>query len=218
MAELFGEPRDRRRLIGRRLRSLIRPEDEATLVDHLRNCVHATGTVDCEVRLLNGRAVRLASRRSLSEAQRYQTVVLDLGERDRAEKEAQRLFDAERLAREASDAKDKFIAMLSHELRTPLTPVLAAISALLGAGDLPPWLRPTCEMVSRNVHTEARLIDDLLDVTQIVRSRLTIERQPVDVHAVVRDVVDTLAAELTRKRLSVAFIWMRTSTAPPRIR
>ncbi len=48
------------------------------------------------------------------------------------------MFDSERLAREASDAKDKFIAMLSHELRTPLTPVLAAITALLGRGDTSP--------------------------------------------------------------------------------
>jgi PAS domain S-box-containing protein len=203
LAELFGEPRDRRRLVGRRLRNLIRPEDEEALADHVRNCAHATGTVSCEVRLLNGRAVRLASRRSLSEAHRYQTVVLDLGERDRAEQEARRLFDAERTAREASDAKDKFIAMLSHELRTPLTPVLAAISALLGRADVPLWLRPIFEMVSRNVHTEARLIDDLLDVTRIVRSKLVIERHPVDVHAVVRDAIDTLAADVKRKQLSL---------------
>ena len=57
--------------------------------------------------------------------------------------------------------------------------------------------------MSRNVHTEARLIDDLLDATRIVRSKLAIERQPVDVHAVVRDVVDTLAVDLLRKRLAV---------------
>lgn len=89
----------------------------------------------------------------------------------------------------ASHAKDHFLAVLSHELRTPLTPVLAAVSALEEDASRFPGLRETLSMIRRNVELEARLIDDLLDLTRISRGKLEIHRQPVDmqhilVHAV----------------------------------
>ena len=99
----------------------------------------------------------------------------------------------------ASRAKDQFLAMLSHELRTPLTPVLAAVSDLrsdlaarpgAAADDL-----ATLDMVQRNVELEARLIDDLLDLTKIARGKLRLERRPTDVHALVRAVIEMCRAE-----------------------
>ena len=94
------------------------------------------------------------------------------------------------------------IAALSHELRTPLTPVLAAVSALRERTDIPETLRPVCEMIRRNITTEARLIDDLLDVTRIARGKVSLERMPLDVHEVVREVVDTLQSDSASKRRS----------------
>jgi two-component system CheB/CheR fusion protein len=104
-------------------------------------------------------------------------VVADIGDRKRAE-EALRLHAQEVQA--ASQAKDHFLAVLSHELRTPLTPVLAAVSTLeagLGHGAA---LRDSLAMIRRNVELEARLIDDLLDLTRISRGKLELHHQTVD--------------------------------------
>ena len=60
---------------------------------------------------------------------------------------------------------------MSHELRTPLTPVVMGLSMLQDRPDLDPAMRETLEMVRRNVELEARLIDDLLDVSRIARGR-----------------------------------------------
>ncbi len=68
-------------------------------------------------------------------------------------------------------AKDQFLAMLSHELRTPLTPVLASAFALENEQALPENIRESLQMIRRNVELEARLIDDLLDLTRISRGR-----------------------------------------------
>lgn len=102
----------------------------------------------------------------------------------------------------ASHAKDHFLAVLSHELRTPLTPVLAAVSALEEDSSRFPGLRDTMAMIRRNVELEARLIDDLLDLTRISRGKLEIHRQPVDAqHILVHAVNICCAQEVAAGRL-----------------
>ena len=78
----------------------------------------------------------------------------------------QELEIAKEAAESASRAKDRFLAMFSHELRTPLTPVLLGVSDLLERPYLRPEMRSTLAMIHRNVQLEARLIDDLLDLTR----------------------------------------------------
>ena len=116
-------------------------------------------------------------------------------ERDRAAAEA-----ARESAEAANQAKDRFLAMLSHELRTPLTPVLTAVDGLLA--DLadrpdaaPDELAASLEMVRRNVELEARLIDDLLDLTKISRGKLRLERRPCDAHELIAGVIQMCRAE-----------------------
>jgi PAS domain S-box-containing protein len=91
----------------------------------------------------------------------------------------------------ASSAKDHFLATLSHELRTPLTPVLAIASRLAAGAGLPPGVRAELEVVRRNVELEARLIDDLLDLTRIARGQLELDRRPLDLREIVRQAVET---------------------------
>src|SRR5688572_14279499 len=90
-----------------------------------------------------------------------------------------------REAEEASKAKDRFVAMLSHELRTPLQPVLAIASMLLRDSRLPSDLLEEVRTIQRNVQLEARLIDDLLDLTRIRTGKLTLEKIPVNMHSVI---------------------------------
>src|SRR5207249_8773729 len=69
-------------------------------------------------------------------------------------------------------AKDQFLAMLSHELRTPLTPVLSSVLALEHEDSMSENVRESLQMIHRNVELEARLIDDLLDLTRISQGKV----------------------------------------------
>ena len=105
--------------------------------------------------------------------------------------------------RAANASKDDFIAMVSHELRTPLTPVLSLVSATIHDKTLPAELRETFAVIQRNVELEARLIDDLLDLTQIASGRLQIERAPVDIHRCIEAALSVCREGFTEKRLIV---------------
>jgi two-component system CheB/CheR fusion protein len=88
-------------------------------------------------------------------------------------------------AEAANQTKDHFMATLSHELRTPLTPVLAVISRLEKRPEpLPSDVRDGLAMIRRNVELEARLIDDLLDLTRISQGKLELRRGPTDLRQV----------------------------------
>jgi PAS domain S-box-containing protein len=104
-----------------------------------------------------------------------------------------------RQAEAANQAKDQFLAALSHELRTPLTPVLALISKLERGESPREDLRRDLSVIRRNVELEARLIDDLLDLTRITRGKVELHREvtPVDpllLHAVRICCADAAAA------------------------
>jgi signal transduction histidine kinase/CheY-like chemotaxis protein len=102
---------------------------------------------------------------------------------------------------EANAAKDEFLAALSHELRTPLTPVLLTASAIAVDSSVPPALRADIETIRRNVELEARLIDDLLDITRIARGKLKIVPQVTDIHETIARAIDICEADTTAKPL-----------------
>jgi len=114
------------------------------------------------------------------------------------EKELERARD-EALA--ASRAKDDFLAALSHELRTPLNPVLLLASEAEEDPVLPQHVRADFTTIRKNVELEARLIDDLLDLTRITRGKLLLDLRPHDVHVILRDALATVAAELESKEI-----------------
>jgi two-component system CheB/CheR fusion protein len=127
-------------------------------------------------------------------AVRFIGTVMDVTGRKRAEAE---LRQAKEDAEAANRAKDQFLATLSHELRTPLTPVLALVSGLEGDGRLS-MVADRLAMIRRNVELEARLIDDLLDLTRIARGRLELQRGIADVRAVTEHAVEICCAEAVK--------------------
>jgi two-component system CheB/CheR fusion protein len=96
----------------------------------------------------------------------------------------------------AIKAKEYFIAVLSHELRMPLTPILLAASILARDQRLDAQTRETLAMIHRNVTLEARLIDDLLDVTRMERGKLKLDRRPIDLREVLERSVEVCRADL----------------------
>src|SRR5438874_3488049 len=113
----------------------------------------------------------------------YLAMVEDITQR---KKDAVALEEAKNEAERANRAKDKFLAALSHELRTPLTPVLMSAAALEKEPGIKPELRRQFGMMRRNVELEARLIDDLLDLTRVSHGKLQLlVSGPIDVHSFV---------------------------------
>lgn len=128
-------------------------------------------------------------------------VTEDITSSKRIEKELERARD-EALA--ASRAKDDFLAALSHELRTPLNPVLLLASESAEDATLPASVRADFATIRKNVELEARLIDDLLDLTRITRGKLPLDMQPHDVHNILRDALATVQADCDRKAIAVS--------------
>lgn len=112
-------------------------------------------------------------------------LVLTLADVTARKKAEESLREAMAAAEEASRAKDRFLATLSHELRTPLTPVLMLSQLLQEEPDLPAEAREDLKTIWQNVQLEARLIDDLLDLTRITRGKVQLKPEIVDVHALI---------------------------------
>ncbi len=110
-------------------------------------------------------------------------------------------------AEAASEAKDRFIAVLSHELRTPLTPVKAGLDLLEDelndhAGGVAPAVRDTLRLVRRNVEMETTLINDLLDVSAAVHGKLDLDLDLVDLEEVLRQSVAVFQDEMNDKQIA----------------
>ncbi len=110
------------------------------------------------------------------------------------------LLSARDAALEAARAKDNFLAALSHELRTPLNPVLLIASEAANDPELPERVREDFETIARNATLEARLIDDLLDLTRITHGKMSLDKRVIDLHAVLADAMETVSSELREKR------------------
>jgi len=105
----------------------------------------------------------------------------------------------------ANAAKDQFLALLSHELRNPLSPVIAMVGELEAGAPDSPEIRQALEVIRRNVELEARLIDDLLDVTRIAKGKLQLSFEIVSVHEILQRAFEICREEIAQKELDSQF-------------
>jgi signal transduction histidine kinase len=106
---------------------------------------------------------------------------------------------------QANRAKDMFLATLSHELRTPLTPVLGWVN-LMRSGCLDESGKAQAlDTIERNARLQARLIDDLLDISRIVSGKLQFEPEPVDINAVVEASIETVKASAAARQVELVY-------------
>src|SRR5436190_7067100 len=131
----------------------------------------------------------------------YSKVTRDITDQIRSrESEAEKIA-----AQKASKAKDDFLAALSHELRTPLTPALAAATYLEdNAEKIPQEFLEDVQVIKRNVKLQARLIDDLLDLTRITRGRLRIDLENCDAHIIISNAIDIASSAIAAKPLKLS--------------
>jgi PAS domain S-box-containing protein len=124
------------------------------------------------------------------------SLVLDVTARQSAEEERAaslvRERDARRHAEEADRLKDEFLATLSHELRTPLTSILGWASMIRNNEVEGPAAARAIETIERNARSQARLIDDLLDVSRIITGNLRLDLHPLNLAPIVGAALDAL--------------------------
>ncbi|HEY2713419.1 MAG TPA: ATP-binding protein [Chthoniobacterales bacterium] len=105
----------------------------------------------------------------------------------------------------ANAAKDQFLALLSHELRNPLSPVIAMVGELEARASESADLRQPLEVIRRNVELEARLIDDLLDVTRIAKGKLQLSFEVTSIHETLRRAYEICREDIRQKNLAFEF-------------
>jgi len=119
-----------------------------------------------------------------------------------------RAEDARRVAEEASELKDEFLATASHELRTPLNAIVGWAHVLRSGALVDDAQRlHAVSAIDRNAKIQTRLIEDLLDVSHMIQGRLSLTVAPIDVRSVVDAAIDTIrpatAARQTALQISL---------------
>jgi signal transduction histidine kinase/CheY-like chemotaxis protein len=105
----------------------------------------------------------------------------------------------------ANAAKDQFLALLSHELRNPLSPVIAMVGELEARAPNDPNVRQPLAVIRRNVELEARLIDDLLDVTRIAKGKLQLSFEVTSIHETLQRAYEICREDLVQKKIEFEF-------------
>ncbi len=193
---------------------LVAPEDRSQWIEHHRRvCAGESMTWEFQIVGLKGtrrwmetHAVPLG----LAEgAVGHLSVTRDVTTRKQADAEREALLVAERAARAEAERiglmKDQFLATLSHELRTPLNAILgwAQILASRARGD--DELAEGLAVIERNTQLQARLIEDLLDMSRIVSGKIRLDVQQVDLQDVIKAAVASVrhSADARQIRMQV---------------
>ena len=179
---------------GKPQRNLDEAQRKGHITDHGIRIRKDGSTFQAEV-------VLSALRDSTGELRGFSKVTRDITDQIRS-----REIEAEKIAAEqANKAKDEFLAALSHELRTPLTPALAAASYLAdNVSKIPSEFIEDVDTIRRNIQLQARLIDDLLDLTRVTRGKIELHFARVDAHQVLRDALDISTGGIGEKPLKVS--------------
>ena len=114
--------------------------------------------------------------------------------------------EAERLAlMESGRLKTEFISTVSHELRTPLTSIEGYVHLILHGhcGDVSPIQEEFLQTVARNSRRLSNLVDDLLDISRIESGTLSLEREPTDLPAVVKECVEMIRGQAEARKMDI---------------
>ena len=136
------------------------------------------------------------------------TVILrDITERKRAEHEHEQLLSSEHAARTeaelANRTKDEFLATVSHELRTPLN-AMVGWARMLRAGKLDEdKVNHAIEIIDRNAKAQAKLIEDILDVSRIVAGKVRLDPLPVELRQIIEAAVDSIRPAADSKQVQL---------------
>lgn len=131
----------------------------------------------------------------------------EITERQRIQEERELLLQREQQAREQAEAanrvKDEFLAVLSHEIRTPLNPILGWTKLLQKRQLRPEKTAIALDTIERNAKLQARLIEDLLDISRIMRGKLSLDTGAMDLKAVILAAIETVSLAAEAKQIQI---------------
>jgi two-component system, chemotaxis family, CheB/CheR fusion protein len=155
-----------------------------------------------EVRDRDGRWYRLAIRPYKTIDNKIDGATMSLVDIDMLKHHVSEAVTAKREAEDANRVKDEFLATLSHEIRTPLSSMLIQAELLCRGTMNPERAKRAGEIIVRGTRMQAKLIDDLLDVSRIVTGKLKFDFGPVDLRAVVKAALEGVAAPAQKKHMT----------------
>lgn len=210
--ELFGLDPTTTTLNQETFFSLVHPDDLSDLKRSLTTLLNEGGSFDIEFRICkpDGTIRWLAGKGRLVQGYEGQPlrmigVNFDITERKQSDEERNRLLQAEQAARAEAEAvnriKDEFLATLSHELRSPLNAMLGWLTLLRTRELDPATVERALETVERNARAQAQLVEDLLDVSRIIRGQLQLAIAPVRLHTVIEAALDTVRPAADAKNI-----------------
>ena len=168
--------------------------------------------------LHNARAIRNAEGKVCY----YEGAIEDITERKQVEQERQALLAREQAARAAAEAasrmKDEFLATLSHELRTPLNAILGWATLLRARKFNADATARALEIIERNAKAQAQMIEDLLDISRIIRGDLRLSFQPVNLISVLNAAIDVMKPAATAKNISLELLLEPSILEPGKLR
>ncbi|MUH00148.1 PAS domain-containing protein [Scytonema sp. UIC 10036] len=134
-------------------------------------------------------------------------IALDITDRKFAEQEREQLLERERVSREQAETanrlKDEFLAILSHELRSPLNPILGWARLLQTRPFDRVSAKQALEAIERNAKLQIQLIDDLLDISRILRGKMMLNVCPVNLVEVVDAALETVRLSVEAKGIEI---------------
>ncbi|MBW4450880.1 MAG: response regulator [Spirirestis rafaelensis WJT71-NPBG6] len=196
------------------LMSRIHPEDQAWVQSAIKQAIANDTDYDVEYRniwadnsihwvLVRGRCIYDLVGNPL----RMVGMSMDITERKRTEVEREELLRrslaAQEQAETANRIKDEFLAVLSHELRTPLNPIIGWTTLLRSKKFDPERTDRALETIERNAKLQAKLINDLLDISRILRGKLSLTVMPVNLETVISSALETLQLAAQAKSLQI---------------
>ncbi len=140
----------------------------------------------------------------------YVGTIEDITERKQAEVVREQMIREQAARQEAEAAnrmKDEFLAIVSHELRTPLTSILGWSKQLLTRQLDPTITNRALETIERNAQSQAQLIEDILDVSKIIRGKLQLQIEPVNLIALIETLLETVRPQADTKAIQLESIF-----------
>jgi signal transduction histidine kinase/CheY-like chemotaxis protein len=181
----------------------IHPDDRARVLASARRAIDKGIPHDVEYRIVGSNGdIRWVEGKGRVEYERGKPVRMTgvcMIVTRRKEAELARLTAAE----EASRLKDEFLAMLSHELRTPLNAILGWVQILAAGGLSKERVAQAVDVIGRNAKLQARLIEDILDVSRIITGKMKVERAPLHVQQIVDTALNGVLPAAGAKQIAV---------------
>ncbi|HVU51737.1 MAG TPA: ATP-binding protein [Polyangia bacterium] len=188
-ASLLG--RSRSQTVGTLFEKFVAPSDRTAFALVFVETLERETKEACDLSLVKRGEVPLVARvtaRALSRGERMLLLAFEDVTERRQREEAQ--ARAEQALREADRRKDEFLAALSHELRNPLAPIRNSLYLLGRAETGDEKVERARAIIDRQVRQLTRLVDDLLDVTRIARGKIQLQREVLELGALVRRTLD----------------------------